>query len=373
MQQRKLSYHFETSKKSITTYLVVALLLTLFSQKSQAQIKCEALFIPSLSQRILAPLSAFNPFARKEQLVLSPEKIELLKELVQDSKYARPFGLRRGESEPLLIMMWHELKPEHRDLIFEILDDGPTEFSKFRSHFSKILERHKIESASSHSFLEHLLSNYADHLRFQTPVKKFSNWMQDNVAHFEARLNSGELNLQKLRSELQTALQMKLVSDKWQSQYGVNELPLIKDAQKNVFVQLKSGDTLPVKISSDGKTIKMLVPKSIISRAAWNPIYSEVLQAKIAAGTKPPEVYDGFLATNGLFYLTDGNHRFILDSREKVWIQMSNPAKTASMSISFDAIGLKQPSVEVLMNFFDGKLTLEDLIGGANAARITYR
>lgn len=373
MQQRKFSYHFETPKKAFTTYLVAAFFLTVFSQNLEAQIKCEALFKPTLSQRILAPLSALNPFAKKEQLVLSSEKIELLKELTQNSKYARPYGLRRGESEPLLVMMWHELKPEHRELIFEVLDDGPADFAKFRTHFSKILDRHKIDSASSHSFLEHLLSNYADHLRFQTPAKKFSNWMLDNVALFEARLKAGELNLQNLRSELQTALQMKIVSDKWQSQYGVHELPVIKDSQNNLGLRLKSGDTLPAKISSDGKTIKMLVPKALISRAAWNPIYSEVLQAKIAAGTKPPEVYDGFLATNGLFYLTDGNHRFILDGREKVWIQMSNPAKTASMSVSFDAIGLKQPSAEVLMDFFDGKLTLEDLIGGANAARITYR
>lgn len=373
MQQRKFSYHFETLKTVLTTYLVALLLLSLFSQNSEAQIKCETLFKPTITQRILAPLSALNPFSKKEQLVLSPEKVELLKALVQDSKLARPYGLRRGESEPMLIMMWHELKPEHRDVIFEVLDDGPADFAKFRSHFSKILERHKIESDSSHSFLEHLLSNYADHLKFQTPVKKFSNWMLDNVALFEARLKTGELNLQNLRSELQTAIQMKIVSDKWQSQYGVNALPVVKDAQNNIYVQLKSGDKLTAKISSDLKTIKMLVPKSLIGRAAWNPIYSEVLQAKIAAGTKPPEVYDGFLATNGIFYLTDGNHRFILDSREKVWIQMSHPAKSSPMSVSFDAIGLKQPSVEVLMDFFNGKLTLEDLIGGANANRIEYR
>lgn len=373
MQQRHFSYHFKTLLKAFIAHAVAVLLLAVFSQNASAQIKCEALFKLSLGQRILAPLSALNPFSKKDQLVLSLEKVELLKELVQDSKYARPYGLRRGEHEPLLIVMWNELKPEHREVIFEVLDDGPADFAKFRSHFSKILERHKIESASSHSFLEHLLSNYADHLKFQTPVKKFSSWMQDNVAHFEARLKAGELNLQNLRSELQMAIQMKIVSDKWQSQYGVNELLVAKDSQNNIEVQLKSGDRLSAKISSDGKTIKMLVPKTLIGRAAWNPIYSEVLQAKIAAGTKPPEVYDGFLATNGTFYLTDGNHRFILDSREKVWIQMSNPAKSSSMAVSFDAIGLSQPSVEVLIDFFNGKLTLEDLIGGANATRIQYR
>ena len=111
----------------------------------------------------------------------------------------------------------------------------------------------------------------------------------------------------------------------------------------------------------------------MVGRAAWNPIYTEGLKAKIASGQRKLAQYPAFLATNGIFYLSDGNHRYILDDRPEVWLEMSYPARTASMSNSFDAIGLAQPSIEKLVSLQKGEITLEDLIGPANAAKIIYR
>lgn len=374
MQQQRNTYHSETLKKAFSTYLVAALFLSVFSQNSHAQIKCEALFKPTLTQNILGKLSSINPFAKKEKLQLSTEEVTHLNELLNTPEFIRPYGLGRGEKESLFLIMWHDLPEAKRNLIVKVLDDGPAEFKKVRGHLTDILNQHKLENGHSNSFFELVLSNYSDYLNFATSPKKFSDWMQSSTDYFEAQLKSGELNLHTLRSDLQLGILKRQVNDRWQSQYGVNVLAVSKNSSGHLIVTLKSGEQLRAVVSSDGKTIKLEVPRTMVGRAAWNPLYSEVLVAKISSGKKPPEVYDGFLATNGTFYLMDGNHRFAaLETRDKVWIQMSNPAKTASMSISFDAIGLAQPSPEVLMDLFNGKLTLEDMIGGANAARILYR
>ena len=383
MQKQRILYHYKTSLKAAKKPTLLSFLnLFLFSvffitlalpNHSFAQIKCEALFKPTLAQQLFTGIKSINPFAKKIKLQLTSDEVTHLNELLSSSEFVRPYGLGRGEKESLFLIMWNDLPEAKKNLIVKILDDGPAEFKKVRPHLTKILNEHQLETGHSNSFFELVINNYTDYLNFTTPAKKFSDWMKTSTDHFEGQLKSGDLNLHKLRSELQLGLQKKLVSERWQNSFGVNQLPVSTDNLGNQFVTLKSGAKLRA-AKYDASTLKIEVPKAMVGRAAWNPLYSEVLQAKISAGGKPPEVYDGFLATNGVFYLTDGNHRFAaLENREKVWIKLSNPAKTASMAVSFDAIGLAQPSVEVLMDFFNGKLTLEDLIGGANAARIIYR
>lgn len=383
MQQQRTSYHSETvfqaTKKSFIRrcfglFLFYAFLLTLaLPSTSFAQIKCEALFKPTFTQTLLGKINSINPFAKKEKLQLSTEEVAHLNELLNSAEYVRPYGLGRGEKESLFFIMWHDLPEAKKNLIVKILDDGPAEFKKVRKHFTEVLDQHKLETGHSNSFIELIINNYTDHLNFATAPQKFSDWLQTATDYFDAQLKSGELNLHTLRADLLAGTQKRQANDRWQK-YAANELALSKDNNGHLVVNLKSGQQLRAVVSRDQKTIKLEVPRTMVGRAAWNPLYSEVLQAKISAGKKPPEVYDGFLATNGTFYLMDGNHRFAaLETRDRVWIQMSYPAKTASMSISFDAIGLAQPSPEVLMDFFNGKLTLEDMIGGANAARIIYR
>ena len=382
MQQQRLLYHFETVFKAskqgllrscLNLFLFVIFFLALALPKpSFAQIKCEALFKPTLTQRLFTGISSINPFTKKVKLQLNTDEVAHLSELLNSNEYIRPYGLSRGEKESLFLIMWNELPEAKKNIIIKVLDDGPAEFKKVRNHLTEILNHHKLESSNSHSFFEVVISNYTDYLNSASNPKKFSDWMQTSTDYFDAQLKSGQLNLQTLRTELRLSLQKRQVNDRWQNQYGVYQLP-VSDKGGEKFVNLKSGAQLRF-VNNGANTIKVEVPRSMIGRAAWNPLYSEVLQAKISAGGKPPEVYDGFLATNGVFYLTDGNHRYAaLETREKVWINMSYPAKTSSMAITFDAIGLAQPSVEVLMDFFDGKLTLEDLVGGANAARIIYK
>jgi hypothetical protein len=383
MQQPRNSYHFETHLQSAKSLLLrrclglllfyIFLLTMALPNTSFAQVKCEALFKPTFTQNILGKINSINPFAKKQKLELSPEQVEELKEMMTSANLVKPYGLGRGEKENLFLLMLHELPESQKNLIATIIDHSPAEFGKYRNTLNEILTRHKMDHAHSQSFFDLLLNNYADHLKFSNSPQKFSEWLLSLDEAFNLRLKSGELNLHSLKAELQLGLQKRQAQDHWQSEFGVNQLPVSRDSNGTMLLTLKSGEQLKA-VMINSTTLKIEVPKSMVGRAAWNPLYSEVLQAKISAGGKPPEVYDGFLATNGVFYLTDGNHRFAaLETREKVWIKMSYPAKTASMSVSFDAIGLSQPSVEVLMDLFNGKLTLEDMVGGANATRIIYR
>jgi hypothetical protein len=100
-----------------------------------------------------------------------------------------------------------------------------------------------------------------------------------------------------------------------------------------------------------------LIPQTLERYQLWNGI------KKLAEGARPLNFYDGFLGANAYFYLSDGNHRFAIDTRPEVWIEMSYPAKSSSYRITFDAMGIPQPSIENLLKFNNNEISLADLIG----------
>ena len=363
-------------KPSQIETLLFIVLLHLPPSTAHAKLRCESLFKPSLTQSISQRLQILNPsryFNKSPNLTLSALHIDALNELSAKPEWKRPYGMGRDENSPLFIFMWQNLKPEMREAISIVLDNAPTDQKKFRNYLDEIYKANEISHPSGHTFLDSVISSWIDVVKFKKPNFSFSEWIKNIEQNFENRIRTGELNRQNIQMQFDKAKRFNEVQEEWHSRYGVFALEEKASEGNRRIIKLKSGHELDAVVSSDGKSIKLKVPRNLVGRAAWNPIYTEVLQDKISKGVKPPEIYDGFLATNGTFYLTDGNHRFILDQRQEVWIRLSYPAKTASMSISFDAFGFSQPKVETLVEFFDGKKTLEDLIGGANAARIQYK
>lgn len=344
-----------------------AVFLLLAHPCAEAKIKCETLFNPKppgFAERIK------GIFTRKAPQTLTSDQALELKEFSVSDLNIRPYGLGRGTQDPLFMFIWSQIPQSKKTALIDLFENGPQEFKKFRSAISEQLTQHQIESTSSTTYLDLLFSNWGDHLNSTSgTILVFSDWMTLLERQYLQRLNAGEFRVHDLKIKFEQALQFKNAGNYWKSVLGVHVLPVKTEGSQH-FV-LVNGTWLKAQI--DKNSIGILTPRSMIGRAAWNPIYSEVLQAKIANGHQQLKKYPAFLATNGTFYLSDGNHRFILDTRSEVWLEMSYPAKTASMSISFDAIGLPQPSIEKQLKLMNKELTLEDLIGEVIAAKLIYR
>ena len=89
-------------------------------------------------------------------------------------------------------------------------------------------------------------------------------------------------------------------------------------------------------------------------------------------GERPLSVYPGFIGADANFYLSDGNHRFAVDQRPEVWVELGYPALNSSLPITFDALGISQPSVEQKLQLMNGEISLVDLIGAVLAQKFFY-
>lgn len=355
--------HFDTLKK----LKLIALFVLLIHPCADAKIKCEALFNPKagFGEKIR------TLFSRKAKVQLTAEQALELKEFLASHLNIKPYGMGRGTHDPLFIFIWSQIPPQKKLALIFLFENSPQEFMKYRNAITELLSEHQLENSSSATFLELLYSNWGEHLNGTAPKLSFSDWMTQLEYNFNQRLNSGEFRSQDLKLKFEQGVQFKNAGSFWQYLYGVQVLPTRVENTQNLI--LVNGTWLKAQIDKGKNTIRILAPRHMIGRAAWNPIYSEVLQAKMTNGHRQLSEYPAFIATNGTFYLSDGNHRFILDTRAEVWLEMSYPAKTSSMSVSFDAIGLSQPPVEKQLALMNKEITLEELIGHANAAKLIYR
>ncbi len=359
--------HIDTFRNFRKTGLILAFGLLFNLQAALAVNKCESLFYPKPGY--LQTLK--NIFSKKPGLQLTENQVLELTEFMGSDLNIKPYGLGRGTHDPLFMYIWSLIPQQKKLTISFLFENSPPEFKKFRMAISEVLVEHKLGNFSSSTFLELLLNNWGEHLFYSTSKKSFSAWVSQLELQHTQRLNSGEISLHELKTKFELGVSYKVAGTNWQNIYGVNELPIkFENSQHQVLV---NGSWLKAQIDKTKKSIRILAPRNMVGRAAWNPLSSAVLQAKIANGHRQLSQYPAFLATNGTFYLSDGNHRFALDARPEVWLEMSYPAKTSSMSVSFDAIGIPQPSIEKQLSFFNKEITLEDLVAPAIAERILYR
>lgn len=345
----------------------IAIFLLLAHPNADAKIKCEILLNPKpgFTDRIK------NIFARKTPKNLTSEEVLELKEFLESDQNIKPYGMGRGTNDPLFAFMWGQIPQPKKIVLINIFESAPQEFKKFRGAISELLAKHQLDNSTSATFMDLLLSSWGDKLNDGSTKLLFSDWIAQLEQQYLQRLNSGELRVEDLKIKFEQGVQYKSAGSFWQSVIGVHVLPEKTEGSQHMV--LVNGSWLKAQIDKSKNSIRILAPRQMIGRAAWNPIYSAVLQEKLANGHRQLKEYPAFLATNGTFYLSDGNHRFVLDTRQEVWLEMSYPAKTASMSISFDAIGLPQPSIENQLRLMNKEITLEDLIDKAIAAKLIYR
>lgn len=351
---------------------ILALSLSL-SQPAQSSVRCEQLFNTGLVGAITQQIIRLNParlFSKKTILNLTQQQVIELDEFLQSDSFKRPYGMAPGTREPMFMFFWNSLPPGKRDIlsfVFESLTNSP---KKFRMEFSDLLAANGLPKQKYSSMMEVLINNWHEHLSFAEKPLSFNNWIESLNEIYQQRIRTAEINPSDLARKFELGGKQKNASDLWTTTHGVNMLPTKIEGGKH---WVKVNETwLKCIINESDKSMRVLVPREMIRRAAWNPIYSEVLQKKISDGTKPLAHYPAFIAGNGVFYLSDGNHRFILDSRKEVWLELSYPAKTSPFSISLDAIGIAQPTIDKLLQFKNREIDLPGLIGEANAGLFIY-
>lgn len=276
----------------------------------------------------------------------------------------------RGLKDPLFFHFMNQLSPAKKESLLLLFEQASNHPKKFRGELNDLLEFNGIKPPESSTMMEVLINNWFEHLNQNEGLVAFSTWLDQINKTYSQKIRQGELNPAELEQKFQYGLKLKAAADNWLSKHGVNTLP-VKFENGTHWVQIKE-TWFKCSINEKTNSIRILVPREIISRAAWNPIYSEVVQKKLADGVKPPAQYPAFVGANGLIYPTDGNHRLIIDGRKEVWIEMSYPARTASFSNTFDAIGIPQPSIEKLLQFDNKEIDLPGLIGADSAARFIY-
>lgn len=340
---------FHRSSQFETLKVLLVLLLFLAAPQSFSAPRCEDLFKPGFVTRIMNWL----PFAKKADL--SEAQINELKGILEDTRFERPYGMARDEKDPMFTYLWLQMSVSQRQVLTEIIEAAPKEFKKFYSSITSALESKNLEIKHQH-FVNYLLLAWGQQLR-DGKASSFSDWMMD----LETKLQSEDAD--KLKARYKTGQEMTLADQNWKS-LGVKALEMKAS-------QVRVGDVwLKCKISAD--SIRILVPREMVKHAAWNPLSTEVLIQKMQSNAPKLSVFPGFLGADAKFYLSDGNHRFAVDTRPEVWIEMSFPAKSSSFSISFDAMGIPQPSLEQKLQLLKNEITLQDILGPLNYRRFYY-
>lgn len=362
----------KTQRISITKFAVIVMLASL-PVHSVAAPKCELYFGSSIINKITAPIKNLGSrfgFKPKSSVELTEQQATELAEFINKDEFRRPYGVSRG-TNPMFWYMWDLTPPEIKETIILILDSSQQKnLRDLRGNILEVLEKNKITSDKQDSFFETLVSAWGDKfLLHENSSETFAQWITEGHQKFLEDVRQNKVSPDGLRKIIERSLQYKNANDNWDKHAGVNTLK-IKRIDNQDMVEIKD-KWYKCQIDAANNNIKILVPRDLVRRAAWNPLYTEVLTKKIAEGARPLKYYDGFLAANAYFYLSDGNHRFHIDTRPEVWIQMSYPAKTASYRISFDAMGIRQPDIEVLHKFNTGESSLTDLIG-PEAAKLFF-
>lgn len=350
----------------------VVLTLALSPLQTLAAPKCELYFGSSLISKLTSPIKSISShlgFKPKNIIELSEQQAMDLNEFIDKEDFRKPYGVSRG-TNPMFWYMWDIAPPNVKETMSLIMDSAPKDLQGMRKHILKIREKNKISNHKQESFFETAIAAWGDKFLIEkNSPQTFSQWMNEGHQKYLEDVRQNKILPAELKQTIETGLQYKNANQFWDTLAGVNTLK-IKRADNQDMVEIKD-KWYKCQIDAAKNSIRILVPRDLVKRAAWNPLYTEVLTKKLADGSRPLKYYDGFLAANAYFYLSDGNHRFHIDTRPEVWIEMSYPAKTASYRISFDAMGITQPSIEALHKFNTGESSLTDLIG-PEAAKLFF-
>jgi hypothetical protein len=107
-----------------------------------------------------------------------------------------------------------------------------------------------------------------------------------------------------------------------------------------------------------GDRVILAVPAQMIKRPVSNPSEPGKFKNLQKNRIGPPDVYRSVdLGLDGIFYLNDGGHRFMMyDSQsEAVKVEIGFPPRTASLSHFLDYIGVDQPESTKILDIFSGK------------------
>jgi hypothetical protein len=341
---------------SIKLYMIAFVFLLSLSAHSAE--KCESYFKPNFIARLN---QKFINLSSRDTLELSQSQISDLKKILTHEEFKKPYGMPPRGSSPMFWYIWEITPLTIKETITYIIEKSPQNQRDLRKNINSVLEKNGLNENKFDSFLETIISTWSDYVQFNTNPKSFSDWVKTEYSSYLEQIRSGEISVSDLKQSYRLGLNYRKASKAWGTQIGVSTLKT-KTENNQSFVQIKD-QWYKCQIDAQDKSIKILVPRELVRRAAWNPLYTEVLTKKLASGAKPLKQYPGFLAANAYFYLSDGNHRFAIDTRPEVWIEMSYPAQSSSYGITFDAMGIRQPSVENLLKFNNNEISLADLIG----------
>ena len=367
-------FHFEIVAKAVARAIVFLGCVCFFTPALSNSLQCTSLFHASSTARVAEAARRFVPellLPQRKGIVLDQIKRNDWSDLVLKDDFKKPYGMGRDAKNPLFFFIWNSLPEAKRDLLVLLLHESSKNKKNFRADLNKLLAANRLTIPSSHTFVDVLINEWSDYIKSIDSPLNVIDWLKELNNQLEIGLRDGKVSLNELASSYSFGLRASVAKENWQSVHGTFSLPVQhRDGKDWLGVQ---GKWFQAELNHTQKKVRVLVPRGLIKRAAWNPIYSEVLQQKIQSGTPPPAAYPAFVASDGHIYLSDGNHRFILDQRGEVWVEMGIPIRTVSLSVSFDALGIPQPSIEKIISFNEGAIDLAELAGADSNSKFFYK
>lgn len=271
-----------------------------------------------------------------------------------------------SQNDVFLYLFFEKMSPEARAVLNQVLDSRRA--LRNGDRIGDSYEMIRVVSGTPvryASFLSVVIENWAQDTRLDH--RSFPQWMNELQAAYRQRQWRGEFASRDFQERFWSAYQRTISFEVWRQTFALSSFGIFPNAKGELYI----GSRLLGRLESEkGDVVFLRVPRANIKRAAWNPISNSVILKKIQNGFRRVQSYDGFLAADGYFYLSDGNHRFALDHRQEVVIKVSNPVSVSSLSDSLDALGISQPKPDQLVLYQQGRLALEDMVGEAGAKRL---
>lgn len=111
----------------------------------------------------------------------------------------------------------------------------------------------------------------------------------------------------------------------------------------------------------EGNSIILEVPREKVAHPFWNPVAPEKVMNMARAGVKAPKRFETLLGYDGKFYLVDGNHRFQLDGRKIIPVEIA--PHSVNLRAMLDLIGVPQPNdPDQITRYVQGAVSWEDFV-----------
>ena len=361
-----------------TSYFIILFIFFGVSPGAYASPQCADLFSNERSSRLFSQMAQSSKELLAKVLIRKPKGVlfteahvaawnVLLSDQTQFKKLDYVMGTRDSRN-PVVWYVWKKIPENSKEAILDLLSEDFGDEIQIRRGVQKRLELISADPLNNKRFFETILSTWLSDKRVINVT--FAEWLAKNLIDYDKKLAESSTFLQEVKEKYRFGAAATSAKKYWSDRAGV-QLLLIEENGNHARVNVE-GTWFEAKINSSKASLRVLVPRNRVKVAAWNPIYHEVILKKISQGGTPLKEYPGFLGADGYFYLSDGNHRFTIDRRELVWIEMSYPAKSSSLAITFDAMGIPQPKIEDLIQFYQGETDLKDLMPQKTLSEIVF-